>query len=179
MRRAAALPTLVLLAACGSSGIPAEPLGAPKSLRLTSAAFGEGAMIPAKHTADGEGVSPPLSWTDGPAGTKAYALVVNDPDAPGGTWTHWTMWNLAGTSLPENVKPDAAPSGAVQGRNSWGRAGWGGPSPPSGTHRYVFRVYALDAPLALAPSSGESDLVAAMRGHALAVGELVGRYSAK
>lgn len=168
-----------LLAACGSSAVPPDPLGAPRTLRVESAAFADGAMIPAKYTADGAGVSPPLSWTAGPAATKCYALVVDDPDAPGGTWTHWIAWNLAGTSLPEDVKPDANPPGAVQGRNSFGNTGWGGPSPPSGTHRYVFRVYALDADLALATDADEAKLVAAMRGHALGVGELVGRYSAK
>jgi Raf kinase inhibitor-like YbhB/YbcL family protein len=169
----------LVLAACGSSAVPADPLGAPRTMRVESAAFADGAMIPSKYTADGEDVSPPLTWTAGPAGTKCYALVVDDPDAPGGTWTHWIAWNLAGSSLPEGVKPDASPSGAAQGRNSFGRPGWGGPSPPSGTHRYVFRVYALDAEVAIAPTSGESELVAAMHGHALGVGELVGRYAAK
>ncbi len=176
LKRAASLALFV--AACGGASVADDPLGAPRTLRVESAAFADGAAIPSKYTADGDDVSPPLAWSGAPAGTKRYALVVDDPDAPGGTWTHWTAWNLDATKLDENVRPDATTS-FVQGRNSFGHPGYGGPSPPSGTHRYVFRVYALDGPLDLAPTADADALRAAIKGHSLAYGALVGTYAAK
>lgn len=149
-----------------------------KSLRLESAAFKDGASIPSKFTADGANVSPALQWSGAPAQAATYALVMDDPDAPGGTWVHWVAWNLTETRLPENVPQETRiASGAVQGKNSWGATGYGGPSPPSGTHRYSFRVYALDSAVTLAPSAGKDELMRAMRGHTLAWGEIVGRYA--
>jgi Raf kinase inhibitor-like YbhB/YbcL family protein len=175
------LPSALFVAACGGMAVDADPLGTPKTLHVASAAFADGGMIPEKFTADGADVSPPLAWSGAPAATKRYALVVDDPDAPGGTWTHWTVWNLEGTTLDEGVSnaPATVLPPFTQGRNSFGAAGYGGPSPPSGTHRYVFRVYALDGPLDLAPTADADVLRAAMKGHALAYGALVGKYAAK
>jgi Raf kinase inhibitor-like YbhB/YbcL family protein len=150
------------------------------SIRVETTAFGDGDDIPVKYTADGENVSPPLSWSKGPAGTKTYALVVDDPDAPAGTWVHWIAWNLPSTELDEGAgAPGALTAGGRHGRNSWGDLGWGGPQPPSGTHRYFFRVYALDSQLDLGDNTDRRALDNAMRGHQLARGELMGRYTAK
>lgn len=147
-------------------------------LETWSAAFEEGAAIPARYTCDGEDLSPPLAWGDGPPGTSSFALVCEDPDAPGGTWVHWVAWNLTGTHLPAGVPPDGAPdAGMVQGTNSWGRRGYGGPCPPSGTHRYVFRIYALDTRLDLPAATDAATLRDAFRGHVLAEGRLMGRYA--
>lgn len=174
---AAAAPSIT--ASCGAADVRAEgDMGVESTLRVESAAFADGGSIPAKYTADGDDVSPPLSWAAGPAGTACYALVMDDPDAPGGTWVHWVLWNLTTPGLAEDVPRDAQlPSGARQGRNSWNRAGYGGPSPPGGTHRYSFRVYALGAPLDLPAGADAAKLGQAMRGRVLASGALLGRYA--
>jgi Raf kinase inhibitor-like YbhB/YbcL family protein len=177
-RRAAALA--LFAASCGGAAVDADPLGMPKTLRVESAAFADGGMIPEKFSSDGADVSPPLAWSGAPAATKRYALVVDDPDAPGGTFTHWIVWNLEATKLDEAVPAvPPTPIPFAQGRNSFGGAGYGGPSPPSGTHRYVFRVYALDGPLDLVPTADADGLRFAMKGHVLAYGALVGKYAAK
>ena len=148
------------------------------TLRVESSAFAHQGEIPARFTCDGDDASPPLAWDSGPDGTSSYALIVDDPDAPGGTWVHWVAWNLVEPRLREAVPPsDALPDGARQGRNSWKRTGYGGPCPPSGTHRYYFRVPALDTTLELAPDTDAAALRAAMTGHVLAQGELMGRYT--
>jgi len=120
----------------------------PAPFSLTSPAFRAGEGIPSRYTCDGRDVSPPLGWTDVPAGTKALMLTVTDPDARG--FVHWVAWDLPpdGTGLAEGAS-GAMPAGAVEGRNDFGRTGWGGPCPPSGTHRYVFTLTALSAPLGL------------------------------
>lgn len=151
---------------------------AEKKIGVESTAFQQGAAIPEKHTGDGDDVSPPLSWSEGPAGTVTYALVMDDPDAPMGTWLHWTIWNLKTTKLEEGASK-RPPAGSAQGQNSWKRTGYGGPKPPSGTHRYFFRVYALDASLDLKEGADRDALETAIRGHVLAQGELMGRYSAR
>lgn len=145
---------------------------APSSLRVTSSAFGAGDRIPTAYTCDGRQASPPLAWSAPPAGTKSIAVLVEDPDAPRGTFTHWIV-----TGVPATVTSLAAgelPPGAVAGTNDFGAARWGGPCPPSGTHRYVFRVFALDIPLAkaLTPTTFKT----AIAGHVLAQGQLVGTY---
>src|ERR1700736_854590 len=127
-------------------------------IELTSTAFREGEPIPKLYTGDGKDLSPPLKWTDPPAGTKSFALVCDDPDAPRGTWVHWVLFDLPATAtgLPAGVPTsEELPSGGVQGRNDYGDIGWGGPQPPRGhgVHHYGFRLYALDAPLSLAPGS--------------------------
>jgi Raf kinase inhibitor-like YbhB/YbcL family protein len=148
-------------------------------MKLTSTAFADGALIPAKYTCDAAEVSPPLAWTDVPAAAKSLALIVDDPDAPGGTWVHWVAFNLpaARTGLPEGIRPDKTlEGGGAHGSNSWRRVGYGGPCPPSGIHRYFFRLYALDTTLTLGSNATAKDLQAAMKGHILAEGQLMGRY---
>lgn len=150
---------------------------------LESTNFHEGSEIPAYHTGDGEDASPQLSWSDPPEGTEELALICDDPDAPGGTWVHWVIYGLSPElrSLPEAVPTHQTVVDldmAKQGRNSWGEIGYRGPKPPSGTHHYSFRLYALDAPTDLDPGATKEELLAAMEGHILAEAELVGLYSA-
>jgi Raf kinase inhibitor-like YbhB/YbcL family protein len=145
-------------------------------VKLTSAAFAEGGTIPAQYTCDGSDVSPPLVWSGAPAGTKAFALIADDPDAPAGTWVHWVLYNVPGSAaqLPEGV---AGPGGAAQGRNDFRKTGYGGPCPPPGTpHRYFFKLYALDAPLALKAGATKPEIERAMQGHTLAQAQLMGTY---
>ena len=152
----------------------------PKPIRIESSAFREGQPIPAAYTADGRDVSPPLAWSGVPADAASLALVCEDPDAPRGTWIHWVFYDLspALTGLPEGVPPVEKPApGGVHGTNDFGRLGYGGPAPPSGTHRYFFRLYALDSRLGLAPGATRKQLSRAMEGHVRAEGELMGTYS--
>jgi hypothetical protein len=177
---------LALLVGCSGSPEPAAPAfpatavsqgGA--TMKLSSPAFADGAVIPMRYTCTGDDVSPPLAWSDTPAGAKSVALIVDDPDAPVGTWVHWVAFNLPVTAggLPEGIK-DAKqlPSGGTQGTNSWRRIGYGGPCPPSGTHRYFFKLYALDTTLSLGNNATAKDLQAAMKGHILAESQLMGRF---
>jgi Raf kinase inhibitor-like YbhB/YbcL family protein len=136
-------------------------------------------MIPGKYTCDGDDVSPPLSWEPVPEATKSIALISDDPDAPVGTWVHWVLYNLLADTqgLPENVPRDPTlADGAKHGKNSWGRPGYGGPCPPGGTHRYYFKIYALDTTLDAAAGATATQLEAAMKGHILGQGQLMGRY---
>jgi len=148
--------------------------------RLSASAFAEGANIPVQHTCDDANISPALTWTEPPDGTRSLALVVDDPDAPGGTWVHWVLYNLAPAlrELPEAIETVLTlPSGGRQGSNDFGRIGYGGPCPPPGApHRYFLRLYALDTILGLAPGATRTALDRAMRGHVLATAELMGRY---
>jgi Raf kinase inhibitor-like YbhB/YbcL family protein len=148
------------------------------SVKLTSAAFQEGGAIPKQYTADGRNLSPPLKWRDPPAEAKSFAVVCEDPDAPRGTFTHWVLYNLPAESrqLGEGVAPEAA-DGATPGVNDFGKAGYGGPSPPPGKpHHYVFKLYALDGPLDLRAGATKSQLLTAAKGHVLAEGQLTGMY---
>ena len=149
------------------------------TISLTSNAFIEGAMIPQRYSCDGEDISPSVAWSNVPSGTRSLALICDDPDAPVGTWDHWVMYNIPAhvTSIQEGItdKP-ILDNGAVQGKNSWGRIGYGGPCPPSGTHRYFFKIFALDTLLDLKSGSTTSQLIDAMEGHILAQGQLMGRY---
>jgi Raf kinase inhibitor-like YbhB/YbcL family protein len=150
------------------------------NLEITSSAFSEGGSIPAQYTCDGKDVSPPLSWSGIPAGTKSLALICDDPDAPSGVWVHWVAYNIpASTSeLPEAVPArDEIAGGGLQGKNDFRKTGYGGPCPPGGTHRYVFTVYALDSDVTLAAGATKAQLLAAVRGHVLAEGKLTGKYS--
>lgn len=150
------------------------------NLRVRSPAFAHGAAIRAIYTCDGRDISPPLEWNRGPIGTESYALIMDDPDAPGGTWVHWVAWNITATQLPEGVSEqvtDAPMSTLSHGTNSWDRIGYGGPCPPSGTHRYFFKVYALNCELALGPDTTKPALLVAMEGHILDRGELMGTYT--
>ncbi len=153
--------------------------GGNMDIKITSTAFEEGGMIPRKYTCDGEDVSPPLSWTGVPEGAETIALISDDPDAPMGTWVHWVLFNLPATEkgLPEAIPPDRElKNGAKQGRNDFRRIGYGGPCPPGGTHRYFFKLYALDAVLNLPAGATKAELLKAMEGHILAQGQLMGKY---
>jgi len=151
-----------------------------KTVTLTSTAFADGASIPTKYTCDGESVSPPLGWDGPPSGTQSLALIVDDPDAPSGTFVHWVIYDLPPSlrGLPEGVSTDAKPStGGTNGKNGSGKSGYTGPCPPSGTHHYHFKLYALDTSLN-APSGWSKDqLLQAMQGRVIGQGELVGTFS--
>ena len=149
------------------------------AIQLTSEAFSDGTMIPKRFTCDGEDLSPPLSWSGIPTETASLALICDDPDAPVGTWDHWVLFNIPAseTGLPENVPAKATlDDGSVHGDNSWGRLGYGGPCPPGGTHRYFFKLCALDIALDLKTGATKSQLVKAMEGHILDQGQLMGQY---
>lgn len=146
---------------------------------LTSPSFDAGEMIPSVYTCDGKDISLPLEWTGAPPETKSFALISDDPDAPAGTWVHWVVWNIpAGVnSLEENrPKKESLPGGIRQGTTDFRRIGYGGPCPPSGTHRYYFRLYALDTLLDLPATTTKTRLEEAMKGHVLARAELMGKY---
>jgi Raf kinase inhibitor-like YbhB/YbcL family protein len=152
-------------------------------LTLTSSAFGANAPIPTQYTCEGRDVSPPLSWSDVPSGTRSLALIVDDPDAPDPahprmTWVHWVLYNIPASvdGLPEGVGAEDLPSGTLQGRNDWKRTGYGGPCPPVGRHRYFHKLYALDTTLPDLETPTKADLEHAMEGHVLARAELVGTY---
>lgn len=165
-----------------SSAFDSEGLrkGAAMGFALESPQFREGSDIPPQLTCDGENVSPVLRWDGAPAGTKSFSLVTLDPDAPVGTFIHWVIYDLPENTkeLNENVpKQKELPNGARQGRNDFGKIGYGGPCPPRGSaHRYYFRLYALDKKLDLVPGASRGDLDRAMKGHVLAQAELMGRY---
>ena len=150
-------------------------------LTITSSAFEEDATIPSVHTCDGKDISPALSWTDPPEETASFALICDDPDAPLGTWVHWVVVDLPADArgLPEEVpKADTLESGAAQGRNDFGRIGYGGPCPPRGLlHRYFFKLYALDTRLDLKAGVRKQDVEKTMEGHIQAEARLMGRYS--
>jgi len=143
-----------------------------RELAVTSPAFADGGHIPAKYTCDGDNINPPLDIRGIPEGTKSLVLLVDDPDAPMGTWDHWVVWNIP----PEGkIGEDSVPG--TEGMNDFRKHSYGGPCPPSGIHRYFFKVYALDTKLDLAPSSRKKDIERAMKGHIIAEGQLVGLYS--
>jgi len=157
------------------------------TLTVSSPAFAQGQPIPRQYTAEGRDVSPPLAWSEAPSGTKEWALIVDDPDAPRPQpWVHWLIYGIPAhlKRLPEDV-PKAervsVPAGCLQGKNSWNRIGYGGPEPPRGhgVHHYHFKLYALDSELNLAPGLEKDPLLEAMRGHILAEGELIGTYERK
>ena len=143
-----------------------------KSLSVTSSSFGSSQLIPRKYTCDGEDVNPPLTVGGVPEETKSLVLVIDDPDAPMGTWVHWVVWNIP----PADRMEENAVLG-VEGLNDFGKHSYGGPCPPSGTHRYFFKLYSLDTKLSLPSNSRKKDVENAIKGHVLAKGELVGLYS--
>lgn len=154
--------------------------GIAMEITVTSSAFQEGGMIPTQYTCDGADISPPLSWSTVPDGTMSLALICDDPDAPGGTWVHWVLYNLPPSTvgLPENLPAsEVLESGARHGVTDFGSFGYGGPCPPSSTHRYFFKVYALDAMIKLPGEATKATVEAAMKGHILAEGELMGKYT--
>lgn len=153
------------------------------SIQVSSTAIAEGKEIPIQHTGQGKDISPPLKWSGVPAGAKSLALIADDPDAPVGTWTHWVLYDLppATTELAADLpKTQFLLGGAKQGINDFRRLGYGGPLPPPGKpHRYFFKLYALDTLLDLKPGATKKDIEAAMKGHILAEGQLMGAYQRK
>jgi len=148
-------------------------------IEMVSPGFGDGQMIPQENTCDGQDISPELQWAAIPDETRSLALIVDDPDAPSGTFVHWVLYNIPidRHELTEDMPHDEVlPNGAAQGVNDFGRIGYGGPCPPSGTHRYYFTLYALDTELALSPGQTKAALLEAMSNHILAKGQLMGRY---
>jgi len=184
------LLSIVLLSACTPTTpiTPEQTITDPLameetvSIEITSSAFAYGQPIPPKHACTGDpasslkDISPELSWGEPPAGTQSFALIMDDPDAPNGTWDHWILFNIPASTrgLPESMPVN---SGFPGGNNSWGRTGYGGPCPPSGTHRYFFKLYALDEMLAISPGASKGELEKAMVGHILAQGELMGTFA--
>jgi Raf kinase inhibitor-like YbhB/YbcL family protein len=161
---------IISLAACAPS---------PAPLQLSSSAFANEGTIPAKFTCDGSNISPALSWTEPPAGTKSFAIIIEDKYAPPASFIHWVIYNIPASTraLQEAVPTEAQLSdGSLQGKNSAGTPGYQGPCPPSGTHRYVFTLYALDSMLSLSGSANKLGLTLAMDGHILSTAELIGTF---
>ena len=145
-------------------------------MKITSSAFQQAASIPSKFTCDGANTSPPLQISDVPSEAKSLVLIVDDPDAPSGLFTHWIVWNISPQT--STIAEGSTPKG-VQGTNDFGKSGYGAPCPPSGTHRYYFKIFALDRELDLPIGAQRSQFDAAIKGHVVAQGELMGRYSRK
>lgn len=145
-----------------------------KSMKLASSAFADNNFIPAKYTCDGENVNPPLEISNVPENAQSLVLIVDDPDAPAGDWVHWTLWNI----LPQtkNILENSVPAGAAKGITDFGRPGYGGPCPPSGAHRYQFKLYAVDTTLDLSSSARKKDIENAISGHIISQSTLVGIY---
>ncbi|MEO8355089.1 MAG: YbhB/YbcL family Raf kinase inhibitor-like protein [Chloroflexota bacterium] len=172
---------IILISSCTSSATPAME-EATMAMELKSDAFTSGQSIPAKYTCSAKNVSPALSWSDPPAGTQSFALIVDDPDAPMGTWIHWVLFNIPASmrSLQEDLPitgKNVDPNAMYVGRNSSGNTRYDGPCPPSGTHRYYFKLYALDTVIGLLPGASKEELLGEMKGHILAQGELMGTFS--
>lgn len=144
-------------------------------MKISSPAFSHNQIIPEKYTCDSQNISPPLEFEDVPEGTKSLALIMDDPDAPGRIFVHWVVWNIPPDTrqIPEN----SVPGGTMQGTTDFGRTGYGGPCPPSGTHRYFLKLYALDTTLQLASTAIKGEIEAVMEGHILAQAELIGLYN--
>lgn len=169
---------VALISACAPAAAPPTAL-APSALtsnfKMTSTAFAEGAVIPKKYSCNGESISPPLTWVGAPANTRSFALIVDDPDAPRGTFTHWVTFDLPAT---QTEIAEGAKSVGKSGKNGSGQTGYTGPCPPSGTHRYFFTLYALDtATLGLSDGAARGEVEAAMKTHIIATTQLMGTYS--
>ena len=150
------------------------------NMQIASPHFSEGEMIPKQYTCDGPDISPELTWEGIPNGALSLVLICDDPDAPMGTWVHWVLFNIppGETGLSAQIKPEASLSnGALHGTNDFGRLGYGGPCPPGGTHRYYFKLYALDIKLSLESGATKAEVEKAMEGHILAEARLMGKYS--
>jgi Raf kinase inhibitor-like YbhB/YbcL family protein len=167
------LVAVILVSACTPTDTVIQMI--PKStLSISSPAFQNNQMMPRKFTCQGSDMNPPLQFSGIPNGTKSLVLIMDDPDAPMSTWDHWILWNIpADTAM---IAEDSVPEGAAQGVNSWGNYSYGGPCPPSGTHRYMFKLSALDTRLGIDETSKKHELESAMQGHILAHAELIGLY---
>ncbi|MEU2717626.1 YbhB/YbcL family Raf kinase inhibitor-like protein [Streptomyces sp. NPDC007205] len=174
-----AVAATALVTGCGRGGRPtaAPSLDAPRKLTVTSAAYTDDGTVPGRYTCDGADVSPALAFTAVPTDTAALALLLRDPDAPRGPFTHWLVWDIGPHT--RQLSAGERPPGATEGRNDFGKTGYGGPCPPRGDHphHYVLTVYALDHRLSLPPDASAADLLRALSGHTLATGTLTGRYS--
>lgn len=144
------------------------------AMTITSPAFEDNGDIPARYTCDGKDINPPLKFGNIPAGARSLALIVDDPDAPGGIWVHWVVWNIDPGTV--EIGENTVPKGSVQGVNDFEKRDYGGPCPPSGTHRYFFKLYALDTLLNFSSDAGKAGLEKAMEGHILAKAQIVGLY---
>jgi Raf kinase inhibitor-like YbhB/YbcL family protein len=168
------------LSACFLFAFSVASQGGSMSLEISSSAFSDGGTIPKQFTCDGPDVSPPLAWKDAPANVQAFTLIMDDPDAPVGTWVHWVLYNMPANTkdVPGSVaKTEQLPNGALQGRNDFRKIGYGGPCPPAGRpHRYFFKLYALDRKLDLKAGASKAEVETAMKGHILGQAQLVGRY---
>ncbi len=151
-----------------------KEVSAMAALQITSPAFQNNGNIPRLYTCDGKDINPPLMIAGVPQEAKSLALICDDPDAPVGIWVHWVLWHI--DSSVKEIKENTVPTGAVEGMNDFRKHAYGGPCPPSGTHRYFFKVYALDTMLDISPNSTKADLEKAMKGHILAEGQLIGLY---
>ncbi len=173
----AMLTTLVVASIAAAYVLPLPPSA---RMKLTSTAFNSGEAIPVEYTCDGKNISPPLAWSGASAATKSFVLIADDPDAPGGTWTHWIVFDLPANAsgLDEGIKK--LPGNAKEGLNDFKKIGYGGPCPPGGKqHRYFFKIFAVDVMLGLKPGATRKEVEAAMINHTLAQGELVGLYQRK
>lgn len=148
-------------------------------IKISSPAFQDGEMIPKLYSCEDKNISPPVNWDNVPTGTMSIAIIMDDPDAPVGTWVHWVIYNIS----PDTLKLEQAvpaekvlPNGAYQGRNDWGRIGYGGPCPPGGTHRYFFKIFALDTEPDLKPGMNKKELLKAIDGHIISEGKIIGKY---
>jgi Raf kinase inhibitor-like YbhB/YbcL family protein len=153
--------------------------GAKEKIEVRSSAFGDGDRLPSDFTCEGADMSPPIQWSGVPANAQSLTVIVEDPDALAGNWTHWLVYDLppSMTQLPSGIpEGEMLSNGGLQGRTDFGKPGYGGPCPPSGEHRYFFRIYALDAMLRLQPGISRQELLEAMQGHILAEGVLMGTY---
>jgi len=164
------------------TGAPTGPKEESMPFELTSSAFKQGEPIPIQYSCDGEDISPPLAWSDPPEGTQSLTLIMDDPDAPAGTWDHWILFNIPADirKLTEDAQIEGKnqdPDTIFVGGNSWGRSNYGGPCPPGGTHRYFFKLYAVDTTISLLPGASKRELLSAMEGHILAETELMGTYT--
>ncbi|MEO0376800.1 MAG: YbhB/YbcL family Raf kinase inhibitor-like protein [Cyanobacteria bacterium P01_A01_bin.17] len=170
----------IALTACGANDIDAELPKLEPTIKLQSSAFAANTSIPTQYTCDGEDRSPPLSWDALPSEAQSLILIADDPDAPGGTFVHWVLYNLSPQTLqlPGGVTPATqGPQQSVQGKNGFGKIGYRGPCPPSGTHRYFFKIYALDQKIEIEPGAKKNKVLLAAKDHIIATGELMGRYS--
>lgn len=183
--RAARIALAAVLVA-GATAVVTASGQSPAPFTIVSSAFRHQGEIPRRYTCEGDNISPPLAWTNAPDRIKSFALIVDDPDAPDPrapliTWVHWVLYNLPPTThgIPENVKRSALPPGTKEGRNGWQRAGYGGPCPPVGRHRYFYKLYALDTVLPDLGTPTEAELERAMKGHVLVEAEIIGTYRKK
>ena len=187
-RRFTVVGLLLLLAGCARQAPPSMkplenvnlPQTSPSAMQVTSTAIKQGQPIPRQYTCDGVNISPPLEWNGTPKSAKTIAIIADDPDAPAGTWVHWVVYNLPAENigLVENLPlTEELKAGGFQGKNDFQKVGYGGPCPPSGTHRYFFKVYAVDTELPLKAGATKAEVEKAMQGHIVAQTQLMGTYS--